>query len=112
MTANLVVVTTDQLAQLITETVKTALKEQSPIPSRSHAVHEYLSMAEAAEYLQMPQSTLYQYCANRRLPYTKRGKRNFFLRADLDAFMASDRRESVTEMEEQAMNKLRKGGAR
>ena len=104
-----VLITPHELEELI----RRVLIEENPLPqARQHAAHEYLSMAEAAQYLQMPQSTLYQFCANRRLPYVKRGKRNYFLRADLDAFMAADRRKSVKEIEEEAMNKMRKGGVK
>lgn len=110
MITQLVVLTPEQLTELISQSVRNALAEQAAPQNRQHAAHEYLSMAEAAQYLQIPQSTLYQFCATRRLPYVKRGKRNYFLRADLDAFMAADRRKSVKEMEEDAMNKMKKGG--
>lgn len=112
MLTQLVVLTPDQLTKLISESVKAVLAEQAHPQARQHAAHEYLSMVEAAQYLQIPQSTLYQFCATRRLPYVKRGKRNYFLRADLDAFMAADRRKSVKEMEEDAMSKMRKGGVK
>lgn len=110
MNTNLVVVTTEQLTKLINESIKNALIEQVAPQGRQHAAHEYLSMAEAAQYLQMSESTLYQFCHQRRLAYVKRGKRNYFLRADLDAFMAADRRKSVKEIEAEAMEKMRKGG--
>jgi len=112
MNTQLIIITPEQLTELITQSVKNALAEQALPQARQHAAHEYLSMAEAAQYLQMPQSTLYQFCANRRLPYVKRGKRNYFLRADLDAFMAADRRKSMKEIEEEAMTNMRKGGMR
>lgn len=112
MVTNLVILTPEQLVEIINNSVRNALAEQAHPQARQHAAHEYLNMVEAAQYLQIPQSTLYQFCATRRLPYVKRGKRNFFQRADLDAFMAADRRKSVKEMEEDAMNKMRKGGVR
>lgn len=112
MNTQLIIITPEQLVELISQSVKNALAEQALPPARQHAAHEYLSMAEAALYLQLPKSTLYQYCHTRRLPYVKRGKYNYFMRSDLDAFMAADRRKSVKEIEEEAMNKMRKGGVK
>ena len=101
-----------EFKELLKGTMQELLAEQAHPQARQHAAHEYLSMAAAAQYLQLPQSTLYQYCHTRRLSYVKRGKYNYFLRADLGAFMAADRRKSVKGIEEDAMNKMRKGGGR
>jgi excisionase family DNA binding protein len=99
-----------EFKELLKGTIQELLLEQATPQGRQHAAHEYLSMTEAAQYLQIPQSTLYQFCAMRRLPYVKRGKRNYFLRSDLDAFMGADRRKSVKEIEAEAVIKMRKGG--
>ncbi len=99
-----------EFKELLKGTMQELLSEQAFPKDRQHLAHEYLSMAEAAEYLQLPQSTLYQFCAARRLAYVKRGKRNYFMRSDLDAFMAADRRKSVKEIEAEATIQLRKGG--
>lgn len=112
MNTQLIIITPEQLVELINNSVRNALAEQAPAQSRQHLAHEYLSMTEAAQYLKMPQSTLYQFCAARRLPYVKRGKRNYFLRADLDTFIAADRRKSMQEIENETMQNLRKGGAK
>lgn len=112
MVTNLVILTPEQLAELISQSVKNALAEQAAPQSRPHAAHEYLNMAEASKYLQLPQNTLYAYCHERRIPYTKRGKRNFFLRADLDLWLESDRKKSVREIELETMEKLKKGARR
>jgi excisionase family DNA binding protein len=105
----LIVMATEEFRELLATSLRAILAESSP-SARTHAAHEYLSMVEAAEYLKIPQNTLYQYCATRRIPYVKRGKRNYFMRADLDTFIAADRRKSVKEMEADAMERLRKGG--
>lgn len=86
------------------------LNEQNLPKDRQHAAHEYLNMAEASRYLQLPQNTLYAFCHERRIPYSKRGKRNYFLRADLDEWLSSSRKKSVKEIEVEAMANLRKGG--
>ncbi|MCP1384598.1 helix-turn-helix domain-containing protein [Runella salmonicolor] len=104
------VISITDLAEIIKANVREALAEQAAPQSRQHAAHEYLNMAEASKYLQLPQNTLYVFCHERRIPYSKRGKRNYFLRADLDEWMASNRKQSVKEIEVAAMAQLRKGG--
>lgn len=112
MTTQLIILTPDQLTELINKSVRSVLAEQVAPQSRQHAAHEYLNMAEASKYLQIPQNTLYAYCHERRLPYTKRGKRNYFLRSDLDLWLAADRKQSVREIEAEAMERLKKGARR
>ncbi|NBB19334.1 helix-turn-helix domain-containing protein [Runella sp. CRIBMP] len=105
----LVLITPHELEQLI----RKVLSEDKAAPqSRQHAEHEYLNMAEASKYLQLPQNTLYVFCHERRIPYSKRGKRNYFLRADLDEWMASHRKMSAKEIEVETMANLRKKGKR
>lgn len=110
MVTNLVILTPEQLTELISKSVRSALAEQAAPQGRQHAAHEYLNMAEASEYLQLPQNTLYAFCHERRIPYSKRGKRNYFLKADLDSWMASNRKQSVKEIENEAMINLRTKG--
>jgi excisionase family DNA binding protein len=103
----LVLITPNELEQLIRKVLS---EDKAATQCREHAAHEYLNMAEASKYLQLPQNTLYVFCHERRIPYSKRGKRNYFLRADLDEWMASNRKQSVKEIEVAAMSQLRKGG--
>lgn len=112
MIAQLVILTPEQLAELISQSVRNALAEQAAPQSRQHAAHEYLGMDEAARYLDLPKNTLYVFCHERRIPYSKRGKKNYFLRADLDEWMASNRKMSVKEIEVETMANLRKKGKR
>lgn len=99
-----------EFKEFIKGTIQEALLEQATSQDRQHAAHEYLSMTEASKYLQLPQSTLYVFCHERRIPYSKKGKRNCFLRADLDNWLASNRKKSAKEIESEAMQNLRKGG--
>lgn len=106
------VISISDLAEIIKANIREALAEQKSSQDRpnQHAAHEFLGMDEAACYLDLPKNTLYVFCHERRIPYSKRGKRNYFMRSDLDEFMAADRRKSVKEIEAEAMVQLRKGG--
>lgn len=106
---NVVVISVEDLLKL----VRTAIKEEiHPIPSQSKQSHEYLSIAEAAAYLRLPINTLYSYCHQNTIPYHKRGKRSYFLKSDLDAWMASNRQKSVKEIQNEVLVKKQKGGTR
>jgi excisionase family DNA binding protein len=58
----------------------------------------YLSMREAAEYIQIPISTLYQLVSKKKIPSLKVGRHNRFLRTDLDHWMRTKRREVSDEL--------------
>ena len=104
----LVLVTSNELEQLIRK-VLSENRQASP-QAHQQAAHEYLNITQAADYLQLPQSTLYQFCSLRRIPYAKRGKRNFFLRSDLDKWHDENRKKTKKEIEAEATLILKKGG--
>jgi excisionase family DNA binding protein len=108
----LVLMTSDELENLIHSTVRKALAEQSNPQGRQFQSHEYLSIEEASEYLHVPKNTLYNYCHHNVLVYHKRGKKNYFLKSDLDEWMASGRKKSAKEMVQDAIVRLQKGGTK
>jgi excisionase family DNA binding protein len=108
----LVSFSTHEFKELIRVTVREAISEQAckTIKGRQFQSHEYLSIDEASDYMDVPKNTLYNYCHNNVIVYHKRGKRNYFLKSDLDEWMASGRKKSFKEMEQEAMIRLQKGG--
>lgn len=52
----------------------------------SKAVCELYTVEEAAAYLNLKNSTVRRMCSLGVLPYTKKGKRNYFTKEDLDAY--------------------------
>ncbi|MDZ7896631.1 MAG: helix-turn-helix domain-containing protein [Arcicella sp.] len=100
-----------ELDSLIQNSVRKALSEQaSHTQGRTFQSHEYLSIEEASEYLNVPKNTLYGYCHNNVIPFYKRGKFSYFLKSDLDEWMASGRKKSTKEIEQEAIIRLQKGG--
>lgn len=101
-----------ELDYLIQSSVRKALLEQAnpPAQGRIFQAHEYLSIEDACLYLQLPKNTLYGYCHNNVIPFYKRGKRSYFLKSDLDIWLASGRKNTVKEMQAEALNSLKKGG--
>jgi len=68
--------------------------------------HDYLSSAEAAEYLKVPIGTLYNLVHRRAIPYMKRGKRLYFDRKELKSVIEQGRRKTMSELESFAANHL------
>lgn len=67
-------------------------------------VREFISLAEAAEYLGVTKTYLYGVCADRLLPcYKPSGKLIFFKRSELDAWITSNRVATAGELNGQAL---------
>lgn len=69
---------------------------------------EVLSVSQAARFLNLSVSTLYGKVSRREVPVSKRGKRLYFRRAELEEWIKAGRRQTVDELREQAH--LRKRG--
>jgi excisionase family DNA binding protein len=69
---------------------------------------KWLSHSDASNYLGLPSGTLYKLTSARQINYTKRGKRNFFLIDDLDAWMQKGRRKTGDEIKLNAKFTLKK----
>lgn len=50
--------------------------------------NDYLNSKEAALYLKITEATLRNMCSNGQVPYYKLGRRNRFLKKDLDSIMS------------------------
>jgi excisionase family DNA binding protein len=104
--------TPSELDILIQSSVRKALSEQanSSIQGRTFQSHEYLPIDDACVYLQLPKNTLYGYCHNNVIPFYKRGKRSYFLKSDLDIWLASGRKNTVKEMQTEALSNFSRTG--
>lgn len=59
----------------------------------------YLSVEETADFLNLSVPTIYSKVSKRELPYMKRGKRLYFLREDIEAYLKGGRIKTVKEIE-------------
>ena len=67
---------------------------------------DLLNIQEAAEFLNLSKSTLYNKVNKRELPVMKKGKRLYFSRAELTDYIKSGKVLSDREIEEQTNNFL------
>lgn len=93
----IIIVTPNELALLIDSSVRKALSEQSP--KSSYSDDKPLSIEEAAAFLQMPKSSIYQLTSTRQIPFSKVGKPLFFFRKDLLEWLESGKKKTKKEIE-------------
>ncbi len=69
-----------------------------------------LTLQEAAAYLDISQSYLYKLTSTQQIPHFKpRGKRVYFLKADLDSYLLQNRVKPVDEIEMEAATRVTLG---
>jgi len=103
----------EELQELIKESIheeiETFLKglKQKTIPER-------LSLVEAAHYLGVSKSTMYQYTHARKIPYYKFGRSIFFYTKDIDSCLKENsiRHKSHNEIEREAIEYLSKAAGK
>ena len=61
---------------------------------------EWLSIDEAAAYLNLAKATVYGLVSQRRIPFFKRGKRLYFKQSDLAAWLSDTRKDTIEEIEQ------------
>lgn len=99
----------EELTSLILSTVLKALSLYHPHqPSESG----YLNQSQAADFLQIPKSTLYSYTSKRLIPHYKRGKRLVFKQSDLEAWLAESKKKTVSEIAQDAHLSISKRGGK
>lgn len=69
---------------------------------------DVLSFAEAIKYLDLSDSHVYKLTAKRKIPHYKQGKLIYFVRAELDKWLTSEKVKTRNEIESEALAKLRK----
>ena len=84
--------------------LESLLKSQKPKP---------LTLNEAAEYLDISKSYLYKLTCTNRIPHYKpQGKRIYFDKSELDAWLLRNPVKTTTEIEQEANDYLTTGGKR
>lgn len=69
---------------------------------------DLLTIQEAASFLDLSKHTLYNKVNKNELPYMKKGKRLYFSRVELMAYIKSGKISSIQEIQEQSNNYLSK----
>lgn len=95
--SEIVVTSIEQLEKVVEKVVRMVLKDfafKSTPDSKSES--EILSAKQAAEYLSIPQATLYFYTCKRMIPFSKKGKRVYFNKAELSEWVATGKKKVLS----------------
>lgn len=101
-TPKLVVMTSEELENLVQNSVRKALAEQS-FPSSIND-DKPLSIDEASAFLKKPKSTLYQLTSTRQIPFSKMGKQLLFFKKDLLVWIEEGKKKTKKEIEAEGFN--------
>jgi excisionase family DNA binding protein len=105
----LILTTPEELKQLITDSVQAALSEHaSATESDANTSAKYLTINEAAGYLNLAKQTLYGFTSSRTIPFIKRAKRLLFTKSDLDDWLAQGKKQSLTQIRSAVTGSTRK----
>jgi|SRR5690554_1957325 len=97
---------TDAVTEL-TRKVDELYKVINKVQPQETADH-FLTVEQTAEFLTLSVPTIYSKVSRRELPYMKRGKRLYFARKDLEAYLQGGRVKTVKEIEADADQYLTK----
>jgi len=95
--SEIIVTSSDQLEKIVEKVVRMVLKDsvfKSTPDSKNET--EILSTKQAAEYLNIPQATLYFYTCKRMIPFSKKGKRVYFNKSDLSEWVESGKKKVLS----------------
>ncbi len=90
------VISADDLNNLIHQSIRSALSEQS---ENTTGKDRFLTIAEASEYLNLAKQTIYGLTSTRGIPFMKRGKKLYFRRTELETWVLEGKKKTVKEIE-------------
>ena len=96
----------DIFRPIITEAIQTSLtevKQAEPVSEEEG----FLTVDEAANYLHISVHTLYGMTSKNKIPYHKPGKKLYFLRSELEDWVASGRRSTNEELKQKGVSKMK-----
>ena len=91
---NIVLITKTELVEIIQETLRSA-KQDEKLPDQQNI---FLNMTEASEFLKMAKQTLYGLTSNRQIPFIKKGKKVYFNKGEVIAWLNEGKMKTKAEI--------------
>ena len=95
--AEIIVTSKADLESIIHNSILKALQGKST--QAQEAIEKFLSLEQAANYLQLAKQTLYGFTSKRKIPFIKKGKKLYFKESDLKKWLETGRKKSKEEIE-------------
>lgn len=97
----------NQLQCIVQNAVRSVLIEQSEtVATPSHETKDLLTISEASTFINLAKPTIYGLVGQSKIPCMKQGKRLYFSRQELTAWIKSGRKKTAQDIEEEADNYL------
>lgn len=88
-----------EFENIIEKCLRRVLEEKLDLIAREPE-KELLSIDEAADFLGISKQTIYQHVHHRKIPHSKRGRRLFFRRSELNEWIDKGRKKTMPEIDE------------
>lgn len=99
---NLIVTTKEELESCIEKIIQKNLGTQKF--SQGNESEVFLTVTDAAKYLNLAKQTLYGFTSQRQIPFIKRAKRLLFRKSDLEKWLLEGKHKSTNEIENDLSN--------
>lgn len=93
-----------ELGNLIEASVRKVFETTHPSKTESKIESDLLDIRQASKFLGLAVPTLYAKVSERTIPHSKRGKKLFFSREQLNDWVKSGQRKTVEQIETEANN--------
>lgn len=99
----IIITTPAELESLINDSVKKAMSEQNGIhqPKKDSSV-QLLTLEQACEFLNLAKQTLYSFTSRRIIPFSKRGKKLYFKKSELEEWVNIGKHKSLDELQKES----------
>jgi excisionase family DNA binding protein len=101
--AEIIVTTKSDLEIIVQNSVIKALKDHSL--EGKEPKEKFLSVEQAAIYLQLAEQTLYGFTSKRKIPFIKKGKKLYFKESELKKWLETGNKKSKSEIEKELADK-------
>lgn len=96
---NIIVTTKDELEGIIESSVYKAFSTH--VPQENSNQDDFLTISQAAEYLNLAKQTLYGFTSTNQIPFIKKGKKFHFRKADLQAWVLEGKQKTIVEIQKE-----------
>ncbi len=104
---DIIVISKNELTELVEGIVKSSVRHDEP----QKVERRFLSVEQAAVYLNLAKQTLYGLTSKRSIPFFKKGKRLYFRETDLENWLLSGRKLTREEIKAKGSGRFnQKGG--
>ncbi len=106
-------ITFEQLPQAVTKLIEEVSEVKKIVSENSNAMEQperFLTIEEAAKFLDLTVPTVYAKVSRGELPYMKRGKRLYFSDIELYEYLKAGRKKTNAEIDAEAETYLKKKG--